>query len=260
MRITDIILKKREGQALTEAEIKFFIDGYVKNEIPDYQISALLMAIFFQGMSITEITYLTQIMASSGDIINLDAVGKLCVDKHSTGGVADTTTLITAPLVASCGGYVAKMSGRGLGHTGGTIDKLEAIPGYKVDLDLPAFINVVKTCGVSIVSQTGKLVPADKKLYALRDVTQTVDNIALIASSIMSKKLALGTAAIVLDVKTGSGAFMLDQEATIGLAEIMVQIGAKSKRKVIVLVTDMNQPWGKAVGNAWVVEEACEGM
>ena len=218
MRMYDLITKKKHGEALTDAEITYMIDGYVKGDIPDYQMSAMLMAIWFKGMTDHEITELTKVMAKSGDMIDLSAIAGKKVDKHSTGGVGDKTTLICAPIVAACGGKVAKMSGRGLGHTGGTVDKLESIPGYQTALSREKFFDTVNKCGVSVIGQSGNLAPADKKLYALRDVTATVDCIPLIASSIMSKKLAAGSDCILLDVKTGSGAFMKTLDDSIKLA------------------------------------------
>ena len=222
MRMYDLITKKKHGEVLTDAEIIYMIDGYVKGDIPDYQMSAMLMAIWFQGMTDHEITELTKVMAKSGDMIDLSAIAGKKVDKHSTGGVGDKTTLICAPIVAACGGKVAKMSGRGLGHTGGTVDKLESIPGYQTALSREKFFDTVNKCGVSVIGQSGNLAPADKKLYALRDVTATVDCIPLIASSIMSKKLAAGSDCILLDVKTGSGAFMKTLDDSIKLAQTMV--------------------------------------
>ena len=258
MRLPELIEKKKHSGKLSRQELEFFIDGYVAGEVPDYQASALLMAIWFNGMDAEETYELTVAMARSGDQIDLSAIPGLKVDKHSTGGVADTTTLIAAPLVAACGGKVAKMSGRGLGHTGGTLDKLESIPGFKIDIDINEFVAIVNKCGLSIIGQTGTLVPADKKLYALRDVTGTIDNLSLVASSIMSKKIAAGTDAIVLDVKTGSGAFMRNEEQAEALARGMVDIGKRSGKRTMALVTDMNQPLGRAVGNSLEVIEAIE--
>ncbi|MFP4362546.1 MAG: pyrimidine-nucleoside phosphorylase [Spirochaetia bacterium] len=258
MRITDIIAKKQHGKTLTKEEIDFFLKGYVKGDIPDYQAAALMMAVWFQDMDSRETTDLTLSMAASGDQIDLSAIEGIKVDKHSTGGVADTTTLIVAPLVAACGGKVAKMSGRGLGHTGGTLDKLESIPGFNVNQTMDRFAEIVRISGLSIIGQTADLVPADKKLYALRDVTSTIDSIPLIASSIMSKKIAAGSNAIVLDVKTGSGAFMQEPEESKKLAQLMVKIGALAGRKTMALVTDMSQPLGMAIGNSIEVREAVE--
>ena len=258
MRIIDLIQKKKRGEILSGGEIKFIINGYVSGDIPDYQISSLLMAIYFQGMNKQETTDLTLAMVDSGDRVDLSAIKGIKVDKHSTGGVADTATLIVGPLVAAAGGLVAKMSGRGLGHTGGTLDKLESIPGLNISQSMERFAEIVNTCGVSVIGQTGNLVPADKKLYALRDVTGTVDNVSLIAGSVMSKKLASGSDKIVLDVKTGSGAFMKDVEGAVALARMMVDIGTLAGKETIALVTDMNQPLGNAVGNALEVLEAIE--
>ncbi|NLM40841.1 MAG: pyrimidine-nucleoside phosphorylase [Firmicutes bacterium] len=256
MRTVELIQKKRDGQRLSRAELEFLIDGYVRGEIPDYQMAAWAMAVFFQGMEPEETTDLTLIMASSGDTLDLSAIRGIKVDKHSTGGVADTTTLVVAPLVASTGVPVAKMSGRGLGHTGGTIDKLESIPGFRTALSPQEFISQVNSIGVSVVGQTGELAPADKLLYALRDVTATIESIPLIASSIMSKKIASGADAFVLDVKVGRGAFMKDEEKAVALARAMVQIGTLAGKTTVALVTDMNQPLGRAIGNALEVKEA----
>lgn len=264
MRIYDIIVKKKRGEALTRAEIEGFVKEYTLGEIPDYQVSALLMAICLKGMNTEEVATLTAAIAASGDTVDLSALGDATADKHSTGGVGDKTTLIVAPLAAAVGCKVAKMSGRGLGHTGGTIDKLESFPGYDTALPPDRFIRQVKEIGLAVTGQSGNLAPADKKLYALRDVTATVDSIPLITSSVMGKKLASGSRSIVLDVKCGSGAFVKTPEEARLLAKSMVDIGKACGRRVSALITDMDTPLGLAVGNILEVKEAiatlrCEG-
>ena len=260
MRMYDIILKKRANLPLSDTEIRFVIDGYVKGEIPDYQVSALLMTIVFNGMNARELGTLTLAMAQSGNMVDLSNIDGITVDKHSTGGVGDKTTLIIAPLAAACGGKVAKMSGRGLGHTGGTIDKMESIPNLKVSLEKDAFINQVNKIGLAVIGQSEGLAPADKKLYALRDVTGTVDSIPLIASSVMSKKLASGAQAILLDVKVGSGAFMKNIEDASELAKAMVDIGKENGRSVKAILTDMDRPLGHAIGNALEIREVIDTL
>ncbi|PJF42943.1 MAG: thymidine phosphorylase [Candidatus Thermofonsia Clade 1 bacterium] len=256
MRVTEIIERKRDGHELTTAEIEFFIQGYARDEIPDYQAAAWLMAVYLRGMSRRETVDLTMAMARSGDILNLKDVLPISVDKHSSGGVGDKTSLVVLPMVAACGVPVAKMSGRGLGFTGGTLDKLESISGYRVALSIAEFKEIVRKHGIVLCGQSSNLAPADGKLYALRDVTATVNSLPLIASSIMSKKIAAGADAIVLDVKVGFGAFMTDIEQAKQLALLMVQIGASVGKRTIAMLSDMNQPLGAAVGNALEVKEA----
>lgn len=260
MRMYDLILKKKQGKELTKEEIYYMIEGFTKGDIPDYQMSAMTMAICFQGMSKRETVDLTLAMRDSGDVLNLDAIEGIKVDKHSTGGVGDKVSLVLTPMIAALGIPVAKMSGRGLGHTGGTIDKLESIEGFSTEMTEEVFIRNVNSIKVAISGQTANLAPADKKLYALRDVTATVDQMSLIASSIMSKKLASGADAIVLDVKTGNGAFMQKEEDAVALAKAMVDIGKRAGKKTVALITDMDEPLGNAVGNALEVKEAIESL
>ena len=256
MLMYDLIEKKKRGKVLSKEEISFVIDGYTKGEISDYQMSAFLMAVWFQGMNKEETYELTMAMMRSGEVLDLSQINGVKVDKHSTGGVGDKTTLILGPIVASLGIPVAKLSGRGLGHTGGTIDKLESIPGFRTSIEADDFVNQINSIHMAVAGQTANLAPADKKIYALRDVTATVDNISLIASSIMSKKLASGADAIVLDVKCGNGAFMKDEESAKALAKEMVDIGKSAGKNIMALVTDMNEPLGRYVGNSLEVYEA----
>lgn len=258
MRMYDLISKKRDGQALNKEEMTHLIEGYVKGEIPDYQMSAFLMAVYFQGMTKEETAVMTDLVAKSGDVVDLSSIEGIKVDKHSTGGVGDKTTLIVAPIAAACGVKVAKMSGRGLGHTGGTVDKLEAIPGMRVSLEREEFFDIVNKIGISVIGQSGNLTPADKKLYALRDVTATVESIPLIAVSIMGKKLAAGSDCILLDVKTGSGAFMNTMEDSLKLAQEMVSIGESAGKNTVALITNMDIPLGNNIGNSLEVIEAVE--
>ncbi len=260
MRMVDLIEKKRDGNELSKEEIEYIVTNYTNGKIPDYQVSALLMAIFYQDMTNEEITNLTLAIANSGDVIDLSSLEGIKVDKHSTGGVGDTTTLILAPLVASVGVTVAKMSGRGLGYTGGTLDKLEAIPGFQIELSDEEFVRIVNESKVAVIGQSGNLAPADKKLYALRDVTATVDSLPLIASSIMSKKIAAGADAIVLDVTTGDGAFMKNIEDARRLAKTMTSIGKLANRETVAVISDMSEPLGEAIVNSLEVVEAIETL
>lgn len=260
MRMYDLIQKKKQGQRLSKEEMEGMIVGFLSGEVPDYQMSAMLMAIYFQGMTDEELSELTMVMAHSGDMVDLSPIEGIKVDKHSTGGVGDKTTLVIAPIVAACGVKVAKMSGRGLGHTGGTVDKLESIPGLRTSIPRQEFFDIVNRTGIAVIGQSGNLAPADKRLYALRDVTATIDSIPLIASSIMSKKLAAGSDGILLDVKTGSGAFMKTLEDSIRLAEKMTAIGAHAGKRCAALITNMDIPLGHAIGNSLEVIESVETL
>lgn len=258
MNTVELITKKRDGNALSEEEISYLVSKYTDETIPDYQMSAFLMSVYFNGMDEAETVALTRAMRDSGDVVDLSEIVGIKVDKHSTGGVGDKTTLIAGPIAAACGVPVAKMSGRGLGFTGGTVDKMEAIPGFITSMDRGAFIRQVNEVGIAVIGQTGHIAPADKRIYALRDVTATVENLSLITSSIMSKKLAAGSDAILLDVKTGRGAFMKTEKDSIKLAEMMVKIGNESGKRTMAVISDMNQPLGHAVGNALEVREAID--
>ncbi len=256
MNFLDIIQKKKENKVLSQEEIEFFIENYVKGEIPDYQVSAFLMAVYFNKLNLDETYYLTKAMIDSGETVDLSGVPGSKVDKHSTGGVGDTVTLVLGPLLASVGLVFAKMSGRGLGHTGGTLDKLESIPGFDINISGKDFIEILKKSNIAVIGQTENIVPADKLLYALRDATATVDNVSLIASSILSKKIALGTDALVLDVKVGNGAFMKDVPSAVELSKLMVELGKKFGRNTKAIITSMNEPLGDAIGNSLEVIEA----